>query len=338
MKRPTIIDVANRAGVTMGAVSSALNGQPGVSAATRERIVAIAAEMGFQPSSAARALSTGSAGAFGLVIGRPAPTLGFEPFYMQFVSGIQGEFSPGHIALLLAVAEDRATEIAAYKVWWAQRRVDGVLVVDLERHDPRIAVLKQLRLPAVVVGNPAASGPFPAVWGDDAGSMHTLVRYLASLGHRRIARVSGISRYLYTQIRTDAFGEATRAAGVEAVVAETDSTSKHGAEATRNLLQSDRPPTAIIYDNDLMAVAGLGQAQQMGREVPADLSILAWDDSVLCELVNPPLTAMHRDIAGLGAAAAHRLRALAAGEEVGHFEAPPPVLLPRGSTAPSARR
>lgn len=337
MKRPTITDVANRAGVTRAAVSFALNGQPGVSAATRERIMAIAAEMGFQPSSAARALSNGDAGAFGLVIGRPAATLGFEPFYMQFVSGIQAALSPGHIALLLTLAEDQATEIAAYKAWWAQRRVDGVLVVDLQRHDPRIAVLEQLRLPAVAVGNPAASGPFPAIWGDDARTMNTVVRYLADLGHRRIARVSGISRYLHTQIRTDAFGEATRAAGVEAVVAEADFTSEHGAEATRNLLQSDRPPTAIVYDNDLMAVAGLGQAQQMGLEVPADLSIVAWDDSVLCELVHPPLTAMHRDIAELGAEAARRLRSLAAGEEVGHFQAPPPVLLPRGSTAAAPR-
>jgi DNA-binding LacI/PurR family transcriptional regulator len=338
VKRPTIGDVAERAGVTRAAVSFALNGQPGVSAATRERIVAIAAEMGFQPSSAARALSNGHAGAFGLVIGRPATTFGFEPFYMQFVSGIEAELSPGHIALLLTLAEDQATEIAAYKTWWAQRRVDGVLLVDLERHDPRIAVLEQLRLPAVAVGDPAASGSFPAVWGDDAATTHTLVRYLASLGHRRIARVSGISRYLYTQIRTAAFSEATGAAGVETVVAEADFTSEHGAEATRALLQSARPPTAIVYDNDLMAVAGLGQAQQMGVDVPADLSILAWDDSVLCELVHPPLTAMHRDIAGLGGQAARSLRSLAAGQEVGHFQAPPPVLLPRGSTAPPPRR
>lgn len=338
MKRPTISDVAERAGVTRAAVSFALNGQPGVSAATRERIVAIAAEMGFQPSSAARALSNGHAGAFGLVIGRPAATLGFEPFYMQFVSGIEAELSPGHIALLLTLAEDQATEIATYKAWWAQRRVDGVLLVDLERHDPRIAVLEQLRLPAVAVGNPAASGSFPAVWGDDAATMHTLVRYLAGLGHRKIARVSGISRYLHTQIKTDAFSEATGAAGVEAVVAEADFTSEHGAEATRELFQSARPPTAIVYDNDLMAVAGLGQAQQMGVDVPADLSILAWDDSVLCELVHPPLTAMHRDIAGLGGEAARRLRGLAAGQDVGHFQAPPPVLLPRGSTAPPPRR
>jgi DNA-binding LacI/PurR family transcriptional regulator len=207
-------------------------------------------------------------------------------------------------------------------------------VVDLELNDQRIAVLEQLRLPAVVVGAPQASGSFPAVWSDDASTMRMVVRHLAGLGHRRIARVSGISRYLHTQIRTEAFDEAAQTAGLEAVVAEADFTSEHGAEATRALLQSARPPTAIVYDNDLMAVAGLSQAQHMSLQVPADLSIIAWDDSTLCELVHPALTAMHRDIPGLGAEAARRLRNLAAGEQIGDLRAPSPVLTPRGSTAP----
>ncbi len=89
MKRPTITDIAQRAGVTKAAVSFALNGQPGVSAATRERILAIAQEIGFQPNSAARALTVGKSGVFGLVIDRPARTMGIEPFFMQLVSGIQ---------------------------------------------------------------------------------------------------------------------------------------------------------------------------------------------------------------------------------------------------------
>src|SRR6201992_754596 len=93
MKRPTITDIAQRAGVTKAAVSFALNGQPGVSAATRERILAIAQEIGFQPNSAARALTAGSSGGSGVVIARPAGTLAMEPFFMQLVSGIQAELS-----------------------------------------------------------------------------------------------------------------------------------------------------------------------------------------------------------------------------------------------------
>ena len=138
VKRPTIADIASRAGVTKAAVSFALNGQPGVSAATRERILAIASEIGFQPSSAARALSDGRAGAFGLVVDRPARTLGIESYFMQLISGIQAELSRDHIALLFTTAEDQAAEIELYRTWWAQRRVDGVFLVDLQLGDQRV--------------------------------------------------------------------------------------------------------------------------------------------------------------------------------------------------------
>src|SRR5689334_19053067 len=110
MKRPTIADIAERAGVTKSTVSFALNGRPGVSDATRARILDIAHEMGWQPSRAARALSGGRAGVLGLVVDRPARTLGVEPFFMQLISGIEGELSSRDIALMLQVTEDAAAQ------------------------------------------------------------------------------------------------------------------------------------------------------------------------------------------------------------------------------------
>lgn len=337
MKRPTIADIASRAGVTKAAVSFALNGQPGVSAKTRERILSISRELGFQPSSAARALSDGRAGAFGLVIDRPAQTLGLEPFFMQLISGIQAELSLGHVALLFTMAEDQAAEIELYRTWWAQRRIDGVFLVDLQLHDRRVPVLRELKMPAVVFGSPKGSGSLPAVWQDDVAATRTVVEHLARLGHRRIARVGGIPRYWHTKLRTDALRDVARAAGLHAVSVACDYTGEHGADATRTLMGISHPPTAILYDNDLMALAGLSAAQQMGVEVPAELSIVAWDDSALCELVHPSLTALRRDIAGSGAEAARRLSLLAAGSRVGDFREPPPVLIERGSTGPPAR-
>src|SRR5919106_5076380 len=93
VKRPTIADVARRAGVSKGAVSYALNGQPGVSEATRQRIMAIAREIGFNPNSAARALSGASAKAVGLTLCRPARILSIEPFFMELISGVEAELS-----------------------------------------------------------------------------------------------------------------------------------------------------------------------------------------------------------------------------------------------------
>lgn len=118
MKRPTIADVARRAGVSKGAVSYALNGQPGVSEATRQRILAIAAEIGFSPSSAARALSGATARAIGLILARPAQTLGIEPFFMELISGVEAELSARSYALTLQVVADADAEIAVYRRWW----------------------------------------------------------------------------------------------------------------------------------------------------------------------------------------------------------------------------
>lgn len=123
--------------------------------------------------------------------------------------------------------------------------------------------------------------------------------------------------------------------GVRAVSVPGDYTGEHGAAATKELLSSTRPPTAILYDNDLMAVSGLSVASQLGVHVPAQLSVVAWDDSALCELVHPSVTALHRDVAAVGAQGARSLLALAAGQDVAHRQEPEPTLQPRGSTGPT---
>jgi DNA-binding LacI/PurR family transcriptional regulator len=334
MKRPTIADIAVRAGVTKAAVSFALNGQPGVSAATRERILAIAQEVGFQPSSAARALTVGRAGAFGLIIDRPARMLGIEPFFMQLISGIQADLAQHRVTLQFSVAEDTGDEIALYREWWAQRRVDGVFVYDLQRDDRRIAVIEALRIPAVVIGSPRGSGTLPAVWQDEREVVAEVVSHLACLGHHRIARVGGLPQYWHTALRAEAFAGVATAAGLEAVQVEADYTAEHGAAATRDLLFRPRRPTAIVYDNDVMAVAGLSAAQKLGIPVPADLSIVSWDDSELCKITNPSITAAGRDIAWIGSSAARMLREMTDGRNPGHLQEASPQLVARDSTGP----
>lgn len=334
MKRPTMRDIAHRAGVTKAAVSFALNGRPGVSESTRGRILAIAEELGWQPSSAARALSDGRAGSFGLVIDRPAHTLGLEPFFMQLISGIQAELATDTTPLLLTMAEDQAAEIALYRSWWARRAVDGVFLVDLQVADARVPVLEELGMPTVVIGAPVGTGRLPAVWSDDAAAVSTAVTHLADLGHRRLARVSGPNRLRHTSVRTAAFERVTAELGLAGRTLEADYSGEGGAAATRELLGGERPPTAIVYDNDVMALSGVTAAQGLGLRVPADVSVVAWDDSALCELVNPPLTALSRDIGGYGARAARRLRAAAGGERPGDLQVTAPSLTLRGSTAP----
>jgi DNA-binding LacI/PurR family transcriptional regulator len=329
-------DIARRAGVTKGAVSFALNGKPGVSEATRRRILAIAQELGWQPNSAARALSDGRAGAYGLVVDRPARTLGNEPWFMQLIAGIQSELSGRGIALLFTMTEDTAAQIALYREWWASRRVDGVFVVDLTVDDPRIAALEELRLPAVVVGNPVAAGSLPAVWNDDAQAVRSVLAHLAALGHESVARVSGPSALWHTRIRTAAFDAVTREYGMRLTTVEADYTGEQGAAATRAVLTGGGPPpTAVLYDNDVMAVSGLSAARGLGLSVPGDVSLIAWEDSPLCELIEPGLTALRRDITDYGAHVARQLRLLVEGKAIGHLQVTDAKLVERGSTGPA---
>ncbi|MUL40504.1 LacI family transcriptional regulator [Streptomonospora sp. PA3] len=333
-RRPTIVDIARAAGVSKGAVSCALNGRPGVSDTTRSRILQIAGRLGWAPSSAARALSDGRAGAIGMIIDRPAPVLGVETFFMRFIAGIQEELADGDTALMLQSVDETSPELTTYKRWYAERRVDGVLVVDLRRDDPRVGALAEIGLPAVVVGGPEGTGGLPCVWADDGGCMRAAVAHLARLGHRRIGRVAGPEALVHTGVRTGALEESAREHGMAPPrTVHTDYTGDGGARATRELLAGAEPPTALVYDNDLMAAAGLGVAQELGIAVPDRLSVIAWDDSPLCQVVRPALTAIRRDLHEHGRLAASLLLEAVAGGAARQVPAPLGELVARGSTA-----
>jgi DNA-binding LacI/PurR family transcriptional regulator len=330
--RVTISEIAERTRVSKSAVSYALNDRPGVSDATRERILTVAEELGWYPNRAARSLSAGRAHACGLTIARPSRMLALEPFFMEFISGVEAEFSARSVALTIQLVRDTQEEIDVYRRWWAERRVDGAMLVDLRVGDVRPAEVARLGLPAVVVGGPVEGGLVPSIWHDEAETMAETVRYLAAMGHRRVARVGGVSKFVHTTLRTAAFREIARELGLEADVLDTDYTPESGARATRTLLSQPEPPTAIVYDSDLLAVTGLGVAHQMGFTVPDDISIVAGDDSLICEVVHPPLTAVTRDIVGYGAASARRLLQEIDGEPSGDVQTSSGALTVRAST------
>jgi DNA-binding LacI/PurR family transcriptional regulator len=334
VRRVTITDIAQRAGVSKGAVSYALNDRPGVSEPTRARILKIAEELGWYPNRAARALSAARADACGLVLARPARTLALEPFFMEFIAGAESELSTRSMALTIQLVRDVQEEIAVYRRLWGERRVDGVLVVDLRVDDPRVDELARLGLPAVVVGGPVEGSVLPAVWHDERSVLVEVVRYLAALGHERIARVAGVPEFVHTVQRSEGFREATAELGIGGEIVDTDYSSESGARATRRLMSQPQRPTAIVYDSDLLAVSGLGAVQQMGFTVPDDVSIVGWDDSLISQVVHPPLTAITRDIEAYGVTATKQLLAAVDGLSTPDVETTRGELTPRGSTGP----
>ncbi|MET9686510.1 LacI family DNA-binding transcriptional regulator [Streptomyces coeruleorubidus] len=336
--RVTIKDVAARAGVSKGAVSLAFNHKPGLSEATRDRIFRAARELGWAPNLTARTLAGSRVDVVGLAVCRPARVLGLEPWYMEFVSGVESVLAEHSCSLLLRLVRNMDEEVGVQAAWWRGRQIGGSILVDFRADDPRVGLVERLGLPVVAVGHPSLTGGLTSVWTDDATAVTEAVRYLAALGHRRIARVGGAAALGHTALRTAAFDEAARAlalAGAWQVA--TDFSGDAGARATRSLLTAAPPdrPTAIVYDNDIMAVAGLSVAAEMGLRVPDDVSLLAWDDSQLCRLTHPTLSAMSHDVHGFGAEVARTLFEVITGEEAaGSHPVPTPVLTPRGSTAP----
>ncbi|WP_112135700.1 LacI family DNA-binding transcriptional regulator [Glycomyces dulcitolivorans] len=339
-RRFTITDIAAAAGVSKGAVSYALNGRPGVSEATRAKILAIAAEMGFVPNRAARSLSVATSQVVGLALKRSARTLGIEPYFMELISGIEATLSAGSYGLTLQVVDTVEEEIEVYRRWWAERRVDGVLLCDVGIADRRLDFVADLGLPAVAVGGPLAGARLPAVWHDDAGPCLEILEYLHALGHRRIARVAGFAHLLHTAIRDGAYAEAAAGLGLDSLTTvHSDYTGEQGADLTRGLLAGADRPTAIIFDNDVTAVAGLGVAHELGIDVPDRLSIVAWDDSPLCRLTHPALTTLTRDITAYGSQCAAALLAVIGAapdqDRTPSVRCRPARLSPRGSTGPA---
>ena len=267
----TSSDIASRAGVSKGAVSYALNERARslrqhAGANPRDR----GASSGWYPNRAARALSVARAHACGLVLARRLTTLSLEPFFMEFIAGVESELV---VALDRADdparAEDVDKEMSIHRRWWAERRVDGVLMVDLRKNDPRVEGLARLGMPAVVVGGPLKNSLLPCVWHDEASVIVEVVDHLAGArppADRARRRPAELRPH---RARNNAFRQKARAlVAHRRDCLDATISPESGAEATRRLLSGPDRPTAIVYDSDVLAVSGLGVAQQMGLSVP----------------------------------------------------------------------
>jgi DNA-binding LacI/PurR family transcriptional regulator len=273
----------------------------------------------------------------GLVLARSPKLFGVEPFSMELIGGIEEVLTAVDRPLLMQVVPNDGTEQATYRRWVHDHAVAAVVLMDLTVDDPRLALVHELALPSVALASTASHLTSPHVAVDGGRTMREAVGELVALGHRRIAQVSGPEILQHTRERTETFIAECRRSGVAHQVVVGDYTEGSGATATRRLLEGDEPPTGIVFDNDVMAIAGLGVAREHGLDVPRDLSIIAWDDSTLCRLAVPPLSAMSLDVHELGRQVGACVLAVLAGKDPGGQPAPAHQFVARGSTGPAPR-
>jgi DNA-binding LacI/PurR family transcriptional regulator len=333
-RRPTIADVARRAGVSAAAVSFAVNDRPGVSLQTRERILAAARDLGWRPSASARALTEARTRAIGLVLARDLEQLELDAFFVRFLSGIERTLAPADHALLLQIVPADGS-LGAHARLARGGRVDGCLLTDIEVDDPRFALLEAEGVPAVLAGRPAGPCPFPWLETRHAEGIDAAVAHLRELGHARIAFLGGSAEHEHVRARSVRWREsAGPATGPEEYAATADS-PPDGAGAARRVLAAGA--TAVVCASDSLALAVLGEARAAGLDVPGDVSVVGFDDSPLAALASPALASVRVDYAEFGAAAAAALLAAIAGERVPGYSASPPELVRRTSTAAPRR-
>jgi len=334
-ERVTISDIARRLSISKASVSYALNGRPGVSSETRRKVLELADQLGFQASSAAVALSASRSGTIGLVIARDASVITAEAHHMRTLFGIEQYLNEADGSLLLRIIGERGEDLEVYRRWARQRRVDGFLLFDEFEEDPRIPLLASLGMPGVVVTSRRAGDSIGRLLTPEIETVRVFLDHLRALGHHRIAHISGPMRYVQERVRADLLTAEGGSRGMVVTHLEGTYAYDSGAALTRPVLGGSHRPTAILAGNDIMAAAALRVAGELGLRVPDDVSIIAWDDSLLCVVSRPRLTAMDHGPAEKARLATDLLFQIIDGSTQAHRASPVGTLLVRESTGPA---
>ena len=318
--RTRLTDLAEQAGVSTATVSRVLNGKAGVSAETRQAVLAALDLLGYERP---EKLRTRSAGLVGLVV--PELTNPVFPAFAQVIESMLSE--RGYTPLLCTQSPGGTTE-DQYVEMLIEHGVDGIVFVsglhaDTSASTDRYQRLRSRGLPIVLVNGFAEGVDAPAVSTDDVAAMDLAVRHLVSLGHRTIGLAVGPDRFVPTRRKLKAFSDnLMRHLGTDSTghVVTTLFTFEGGQAAAAELISTGH--TAIVCGSDLMALGAIRAARSRGLRVPEDISVLGYDDSPLIAFTDPPLTTVRQPVQAMGHAAVTALVA-----EIGGTRSPRTELL-----------
>lgn len=335
-RMPTLQEVADAAKVSLMTASRAINNRGGVSAKTRERVVKIAAELGYVVNRAAQKLSGGKSHILGIV----AADLE-DPFMSAVVTGAtQVAWAAGYEALVYPQA-DREKRPAGSVMDLLQQIADGVVAV-LPLEYGYLGDLAALNIPVITIDQRGKHAEFPSIATDGYEGARMAVQHLAALGHQRIGFIAGDERLVSAQERhrayTDTLAQLDIARDTQLVVAG-GFTQAGGFAAAQKLLALESPPTAIFAANDMSAFGAIAAIREAGMKVPDDISVVGFDDIPNAAHFHPPLSTVRQPLNQMGRAAVNALLAQIAGiDAVSPQIWLPTELVVRASTAaPKAR-
>ncbi|MER5212975.1 LacI family DNA-binding transcriptional regulator [Streptomyces sp. NPDC002838] len=303
-RRPTLEDVARRAGVSKSTVSRVINAEPRVRVEVVERVREVIAELGYVPNQAARQLVTHRTNAVAVVATQPQNRLFLDPFFDLLLRGVRRELAEhGAQAVLLFLEEP--DDYARVADFLGGGHVDGAVLFSLRPGDQLPAMIDRLTLPTVFGGRPLLRDGDTVrghayVDGDNRGGARQAVQHLVSIGRRRIATITGP----YDQENS----AVDRLAGYRDVlldaphlVERADYTRQGGADAMAALLDRCPDLDAVFVASDFMASGAMQVLRERGHRVPDDVAVVGFDDlTEIAESTDPPLTTVHQDVEGMG--------------------------------------
>ncbi|WP_103354240.1 LacI family DNA-binding transcriptional regulator [Amycolatopsis sp. CA-128772] len=309
----TIRDVAARAGVSVATVSKVINERYGVSAATLARVRAVIEELGYEASLVAQSLRNHRTNVIGILVAD------LEPFSTELLKGAADAIRGSGFELVVYSAGGRTGD----PVGWEKRylsRLSGTLVDGAVLVTPAVSLEAVPGTPVVAVDPHTGPSHLPTIDSDNLRGAQLATEHLLELGHRRIAFLSGRPDLQSAELRKTGYLRALTAAGITpdadlirvgAYDPEVSAASAHA------LLTGPDRPTAVFAANDISAIATVGAARELGLSVPADLSVVGFDNVPESALCSPPLTTVDQPIREMGLRAIRMLIALINGDEVG---------------------
>jgi DNA-binding LacI/PurR family transcriptional regulator len=328
-RSPRIYDVARAARVSIATVSRVANGTAHVGAQTEGRVRRAMERLGYRPHALARGLAARRSHTVGLLI-----TDILDPYFAAIVRGAQERSESAGYAVLLgdASVHTAAEDVLVKRL--LERRVDGLIVASSRTTDAYAAQLKSEDIPVVCING--RIGQFAhAVQIDHREGARLAIDHLAALGHKRIAHITGPVGVPTRHERLASYRAALKDAGLAydpaLVVAGVTSVPESQAAAGR-LLASASPPTAIFAYNDRWAIGAYQAIRAAGLRVAADVSVVGFDDIVMTEWVDPPLTSVSQPRREMGRIAIDLLLSVLAGEDAPELVVVKPSLAVRGST------
>jgi LacI family transcriptional regulator len=331
LRRPTIRDVATRAGVSHQTVSRVINGHDSVTDETRERVRAAIRELKYVPSPIARGLISNRTHSLGLVTAEIS-----DHFFAEVAAGAEVEARRRGFYLIIASVEESAPDDEhAYLRLMLERRVEGLIIasptplLNNEQLPPALAE----RVPIVVLAAGHDVAGFTVVDVDNERGGFDAATLLVRSGHRRIATITGPLEWPSARDRLAGYRDALRQAGIEPDAALVEHCHDWGLaagqEAAGRLLEGGAPFTAIFAQSDLMAIGAIEVLRARGLAVPGDVSVVGYDDIPVAAFVDPPLTTVGQPMREVGELAASIVLDALAGD--GGPELEPSVrLLPAG--------